>query len=220
MNNHDKETSRLEAFSDGVFGFAITLLVLDIKVPDVGSGKNLFESMAADWSVYLSFLIGFFTILICWINHHFMFDYIYRSNSKLLLLNGFKLLVVTFTPFATALIGRYIGEVDQTMAVNVYTLNFACMGSIMFFIWYYAYRNNLMKPERHGALRTITHYYFLAGAMSITIFVLSFVSIWLCLGMSALMFCIFLFPEQMMLYVTKVWMRRNPNAGASSFIPE
>src|SRR5690349_6121492 len=95
----NKETSRLEAFSDGVFGFAITLLVLDIHVPTVANGQTLSQVLAADWATYLAFLIGFFTILICWINHHFMFDYIFKSNSKLLLLNGFKLLVVTFTPY-------------------------------------------------------------------------------------------------------------------------
>jgi uncharacterized membrane protein len=209
MQEEIKETSRLEAFSDGVFGFAITLLVLDIRVPQITADQSLFQAIIQDWSTYLSFLIGFFTILICWINHHFMFDYIYKSNSKLLLLNGFKLLVITFTPFATALIAKYIGEKDQQMAVNVYTFNFALMGTTMFIIWYYAYKNNLMKPERQGASKTISHYYFLASAMSITIFLLSFINIWLCLSMSGVMFITFLFPEQMMMYVTKVWMRRS-----------
>lgn len=205
---NEKETARLEAFSDGVFGFAITLLVLDIHIPTLSGGQTLFDAMWQDWPTYLSFLIGFFTILICWINHHFMFDYIYKSNSKLLLLNGFKLLVVTFTPFATSLLSKFIGEPDQGHAVIVYTFNFALMGSTMFIIWFYAYKNNLMKVERKGALKTIAHYYFLAAAMSISIFLLSFINIWICLALSGVMFGTFLFPEQMMNYVTKVWMRR------------
>jgi uncharacterized membrane protein len=209
MTNEIKETSRLEAFSDGVFGFAITLLVLDIHVPVVGEGDTLWQVIVKDWVTYLSFLIGFSTILICWINHHFMFDFIYKSNSKLLLLNGFKLLVVTFTPFATSLLSKYINTPEQQTAVNIYAFNFSLMGSSMFFIWLYAYQNNLMKPESYGSLRTITHYYFLAVALPFSIFIFSFIDIWLCLGIAGVMFVTFLFPELSMNYVTKVWMRRN-----------
>ena len=209
MDQSIKETLRLEAFSDGVFGFAITLLVLDIHVPVTSEDQSLFQLMMADWSTYLCFLIGFFTILICWINHHFMFDYIYKSNSKLLLLNGLKLLVVTFTPFATALLAKYLDTEEQGTAVNVYAFNFAFMGISMFVIWNYAYRTNLMKPESKSVLKTITHYYFLAAAMSTSIFILSFVNIWICLALSGIMFVTFLLPEQMIHYVTKVWMKRS-----------
>jgi uncharacterized membrane protein len=198
-----KETSRLESFSDGVFGFAITLLVLDIQVPTVSEGQNLLDLMLADWPTYLSFLIGFFTILVCWINHHYMFDHIYKNNSKLLLLNGFKLLVVTFTPFATALISKYINTPQQSTAVGVYAFNFALMGTAMFFIWLYAVRMDLMKHESETLLKMITRYYFLATAMSVTIFILSFVNIWICLGFSGIMFATFLFPEQMMAYAMR-----------------
>ncbi|MBA3649714.1 MAG: DUF1211 domain-containing protein [Chitinophagales bacterium] len=63
-----KETIRLEAFTDGVFAIAITLLVLDIHVPIVKDGESLLQSLLANWVTYLAFLIGFFTILVCWIN--------------------------------------------------------------------------------------------------------------------------------------------------------
>ncbi len=202
--NITKETSRLESFSDGVFGFAITLLVLDIHVPATDAGHSLWQSILADWPTYLSFLIGFSTILICWVNHHFMFDYIYKSNSKLLLINGLKLLVVTFTPFATALLARYINSDEQSTAVSVYAFNFMFMGVSMSLIWYYAYRYDLMKPDADHVLRTITRYYFLAGALSSLIFLLSFLNIVLCLCFSGIMFGIFLLPEQMISYITKV----------------
>jgi hypothetical protein len=81
------------------------------------------------------------------------------------------------------------------------------MGLFMFIIWNYAYRNNLIKPESNGTLRTITHYYFLAAAISITIFILSFVNIWLCLGLSGTMFATFLLPEQMVNNITTIWLR-------------
>jgi uncharacterized membrane protein len=200
----DKMTSRLEAFSDGVFGFAITLLVLDIHVPSVTGSESLFHLLAADWATYIAFLIGFFTILICWINHHFMFSYIHKGNSKLLLLNGFKLLVVTFTPFATALLSKYVNTDQQETAVNVYTFNFALMGLSMFGVWVYGFRSGFLKDEPHVVLKTISRYYFLAAILSMSIFILSFVNVWLCLGLSGVMFIIFLFPEQAVSYVSRV----------------
>ncbi len=204
-NQYDmKESLRLEAFSDGVFGFAITLLVLDIHVPVVTEDKTLFSLLIADWSTYLSFLIGFFTILICWINHHYMFEYIYKNNSRMLLLNGGKLLVVTFTPFATALISKYINTPDQHTAVSVYAGNFALMGGIMFFIWHYAYRNAMMKEDAGDReLKLIYRYYLLALILSAGIFILSFVSIYLCLALSGLMFIIFLFPDSTVKWLLK-----------------
>ena len=68
-----KETARVEAFSDGVFAIAITLLVLDIHVPEVKDNEKLLTLVLHDWAAHLAFLIGFFTILVCWINHHYMF---------------------------------------------------------------------------------------------------------------------------------------------------
>jgi len=200
-------TSRLEAFSDGVFGFAITLLVLDIHVPSANGDLSLISLLTADWATYLAFLIGFFTILICWINHHFMFSYIYKNNSKLLLINGFKLLVVTFTPFATAVLSRYINTDQQETAVNLYTFNFALMGLSMFGIWLYASRKGFLKTETQTSMKIISRYYFLAPTLSFLIFALSFVNVWLCLGLSGIMFVVFLFPEQAIRYVSPIGSR-------------
>ncbi|HEX4852201.1 MAG TPA: TMEM175 family protein, partial [Puia sp.] len=124
MHPHHKSntegTSRIEAFSDGVFAIAATLLILDIHVPDVKENESLFRALLSNWEPQLAFLIGFFTLLICWINHHAMFEFINQKNDPLLLLNGFKLLVVSFTPFATALISKYIGTPQQQVAVSIY----------------------------------------------------------------------------------------------------
>src|SRR5262245_65113429 len=102
------ETGRTGALSDAIFAISMTLLVLTIPVPHVASGQSLVHAMRDDWPAYFAFLIGFFTLLVCWINHHYMFELIERSNGVLLLLNGCKLLVVAFTPFATAVLSAYI----------------------------------------------------------------------------------------------------------------
>jgi len=103
----ENETGRLEAFSDGVIAVAITLLVLDIKVPhatDLGGG-TLLRALSHQWPVYLAYLTSFATILVMWLNHHNLFKQIKRVDHTLLLLNGLLLLGVTLVPFPTALIG-------------------------------------------------------------------------------------------------------------------
>jgi len=196
QNERIQGTSRLEAFSDGVFAIAITLLVLDIHVPGKSASETLFQLLLHDWTTYVAFLIGFFTILICWINHHFMFRFIDRSNGVLLVLNGLKLLIVSFTPFVTALISRYIQTEDQQTAVSIYALNFAFMGSCMFGLWFYAYRKGFAHNASKPTLRMITKLYVFAIIIPAVIFMLSFISISWSIVFFVLMFMVFIFPEK------------------------
>lgn len=190
-----KETSRIEAFSDAVFAIAITLLVLDLHVPAARTDETLLRLLFSDWATHLAFLIGFFTILVCWINHHYMFGLIRRSNGVLLLLNGFKLLVVTVTPFVTAVLSKYLETPQQRAAVSIYAFNFFLMGLSMFGIWHYAHRKGLTVTASGEFLTAVEHLYVLAPAISGAILLLSFVSVWLCLMLSAAMFLFFLFPR-------------------------
>src|SRR4051812_5204989 len=103
-----KELLRLEAFSDGVFAIAITLLILElIQALHFDVEVTLFRMLLMNWKYFLAFLIGFCTILICWINHHLVVSYIEKTDSRLFWVNGFVLLVVTFTPFPTAILAEY-----------------------------------------------------------------------------------------------------------------
>jgi uncharacterized membrane protein len=186
---------RLEAFTDGVFAIAITLLILDIHVPHVAEGQKLLSFLFADWPTYLAFLIGFFTILICWINHNYMFEFINRCDGGLLLCNGFKLLIVSFTPFATAILSKYIGTSQQQTAVNIYTLNFFLMGTAMSFIWYYAVRNGLTKTNDPALLKAVSRLYIFAPIISGTIFILSFFSISISFILFVIMFLVYVIPQ-------------------------
>ncbi|MEZ5648376.1 MAG: TMEM175 family protein [Alphaproteobacteria bacterium] len=79
MHKIHPSLTRLEAFSDGVFAIAITLLVIEIKVPHLSrevENKELLSALLTLWPSYLGFLISFFTILIVWINHHRFFTYL------------------------------------------------------------------------------------------------------------------------------------------------
>jgi len=82
----EKETARIEAFSDGVFAIAITLLILEIKVPTPGSA-DLSQQLLQLWPSFVAYGISFAFIGIMWINHHRLFTHIHRSNNTLMLVN-------------------------------------------------------------------------------------------------------------------------------------
>jgi uncharacterized membrane protein len=123
----DRDTGRLEAFSDGVFSIAMTLLVLELKVPPVGSQPSpgqLASSLLHQWPSYLAFTTSFFTVLIMWVNHHGIFRLVRRADSTLLFANGFLLLLVTVVPFPTALVASYLRTPAASMACAVYGATF------------------------------------------------------------------------------------------------
>ena len=196
-NENVKETSRIEAFSDGVFAIAITLLILEIHVPTVKANETLLHSLLQEWTSFIAFLIGFFTLLICWINHHYMFTMIHKSNSILSLFNGFKLLIVTITPFATALLAKNIQSAWEQASVNVYAFNFTLMGFSMTSIWLYAKQQNFIKSGSANKLKAVTRLYIFAGFYSTLIWLVSFVSIIASFALFCIMFMIFVFPEKM-----------------------
>ncbi len=112
------ETSRIEAFSDGMFAIAITLLILEVKVPGPAAG-HLAAALLKQWPSYLAFLLSFLYIGVMWMNHHRMFTHIRRSNDTLLVLNLLLLLGVTAVPFPTAVLAAHLGTADQKTCGSV-----------------------------------------------------------------------------------------------------
>lgn len=111
QDRDEKETTRTEAFSDGVFAVAITLLVLELKVPhDLPAGESLTHALLHQWPSYLAFVTSFATIGIMWLNHHKLFTLIHKVDHKLLLSNLFVLSIVSAIPFATAVIAAHVRE--------------------------------------------------------------------------------------------------------------
>ncbi|MGI8744989.1 MAG: TMEM175 family protein [Bryobacteraceae bacterium] len=106
------DTSRLEAFSDGVFAVAITLLILEIKVPQLNhataGSADLIRALLAQWPSLLAFVISFTSILTMWVNHHEMFGVITQVSRGVLFANGLLLLLITFVPFPTAVLAAYL----------------------------------------------------------------------------------------------------------------
>jgi len=126
---------RLEAFSDGVFAVAITLLALNLAVKGPGYG-TLAHQLAHQWPGYLAYLISFFTIGIIWVNHHTLVANVAVVTRMLLFLNLVLLLFVVLIPVATGTVADYLadGGFDAKLAVAVYgivlegmSLSFAAM---------------------------------------------------------------------------------------------
>src|SRR5271165_5958605 len=119
-----KETGRLETFSDGVFAFAITLLVLYLKDPTANGGGSLFQGLLNEWPAFFAFVTSFATILIMWVGHHEMFNAIGRIDRGFMFLNGLLLFFVTLTPFTTSLVANHIAGTDSRTAAAVYASSF------------------------------------------------------------------------------------------------
>jgi uncharacterized membrane protein len=113
-------SSRLEAFSDGVFSISATLLVLQLHVPAQGEG-DLARALLAQWPSYASYAVSFMTIGIIWVNHHAVLANVRQVDRPLLLLNLWLLLAISTIPFPTALLGQYItGGQGSHLAASVY----------------------------------------------------------------------------------------------------
>lgn len=131
-------TGRLEAFSDGVFAIAATLLVLELHVPLVGSGA-LLVLLAAQWPAYAGYVVSFLTIGIIWVNHHAMFALVQRVDRPLMFLNLLLLLVVALIPFPTAVVYEWIADSqDAAVAAALLGCMFLMMGLSFGGMWLYA----------------------------------------------------------------------------------
>ena len=114
-------TTRLEAFSDGVFAIAATLLVLELRVPP--DTTDLVGALLRLWPAYAAYLVSFLTIGIIWVNHHTLLEHCTRVDRRFLYLNLLLLIAVGIVPFPTALVDQYIlSEHGATAALVVYGL--------------------------------------------------------------------------------------------------
>ncbi|MEP7240778.1 MAG: TMEM175 family protein [Devosia sp.] len=141
----ENPNTRLEAFSDGVVAVAITLLVLDIRLPDgVGelSDAQLWAALGAMWPRLMAFLISFAVIGVYWINHRAKFRYIVKSDRALLLINLLFLLFVCIVPFTTSLIAENSGAVGTA----IYAGGMVACGLALTWLWLHAERAGLIDP--------------------------------------------------------------------------
>jgi uncharacterized membrane protein len=137
--------SRVEAFSDGVFAIAITLLILELRVPHVDHG--LWRGLIALWPSYVAFLLSFAVILIMWVNHHELLRMAEGVTYPFLFANGLLLLTVTFVPFPTAVLAAYLGTPEAKPAVAFYCGTFFMNGLVWNLLFHTIVRSGLLRPD-------------------------------------------------------------------------
>lgn len=175
----EKETNRVEAFSDGVFAIAITLLILEIKVPEFGdnlSNIQLFMALAKLWPSYIAFLLSFIAILIMWVNHHGFFKNLKTIDFKFLFANGFLLLMVTFVPFPTAVLAKYLNSEGANAASAFYCGTFILISIAYNLLWFTsAFRRRLVKDTLSDeVIFKIRNAYFAGFSIYVLAFIISF----------------------------------------------
>jgi uncharacterized membrane protein len=121
-------TNRLEAFSDGVIAVAITLLVLNIDLPELRHNESLASGLIRQWPVYAAYAVSFLTIGIIWVNHHVMIGRLREADRTILFLNLLLLMSIAVLPFATRLMAAYLRNTHgQHLATGVYSGAFLVM---------------------------------------------------------------------------------------------
>lgn len=199
-----RDTGRVEAFSDGVFAVAATLLVLNLQPPvektfaSLGI-SDLLGALAKDWRSYIVYVISFGFILIMWINHHNMFRVIRGTDHIFLLLNGLLLLLVTLVPFTTALLTSYPADSHaESTAAAVYSANYVLIALAFNFMWWYAtWHGRLLNAELDlAAVHSINRRYLLGPVSYLACVALAFVSVPASLALNVALAIFYAWPYQ------------------------
>ncbi|MGB7437804.1 MAG: TMEM175 family protein [Candidatus Acidiferrum sp.] len=163
----EKETGRLEAFSDGVFAIAITLLVLELKVPNLptasASPAQLGAALLQQWPSYVGLVTSFFTVLIMWMHHHAILRNVCRTDAWLHFANGFLLLGVTFVPYPTAVLAAYLETPAAKMATAFYGGTFVIIALFFYLFIRAAFRKPLLSPNASQEFINKTCHSYMAG---------------------------------------------------------
>jgi uncharacterized membrane protein len=148
-------TSRLEAFSDGIFAIAATLLILEIGVDT--SRHDVGAQLVHLWPSYLAYVTSFLTIGIIWINHHHTVSLMGRVDRTFLFINVILLMTISFLPFPTKLVGDYLQKPGERSAVLAYAATFVVMAAMHLLWWQYARRSRRLIADEvpESALRSV-----------------------------------------------------------------
>jgi uncharacterized membrane protein len=141
------ETNRAEAFSDGVFAIAITLLILAVGVDQARAQGDLSHQLLHLWPAYIAYAVSFVTIGIMWVNHHLVFRQFARVDRPVLLLNVLLLMLIAFVPFPTRVVAQNAHTAgDREAAALLYGITMTTTAILFFFVWIYGSRK-LLRPD-------------------------------------------------------------------------
>ena len=174
------ETARIEAFSDGVLAIAITLLVLDVPIPE--GHRDLGAELRAASSHYVAFVLAFLSIAVMWANHHDLFRIIDKSDRGLMLANAFLLLTISFLPFPTGVLAAHMthGGAERQAALLTYGGTMFVIAIAYNVLWRYAHYRGLLRDDLpEAAVAGINRAYNSALVLYGSALLLSFFTAWL-----------------------------------------
>jgi uncharacterized membrane protein len=190
------ETSRIEAFSDGVFSIAATLLILEIKIPPAAQA-NLSTQLLQQWPSYCAFLLSFAFIGIMWVNHHRLFTHIRRSDNGLLFLNLLLLLGVVAVPFPTEVLAIHLRGSGARTAALVYQGTYVMIAVFFNLLWRYALSRNLLDHAASGeAAAAISRQYAGGPLLYMVCLAVAWISVGLSLILNAALAVFFAIPPR------------------------
>src|ERR671927_1341204 len=141
------ETGRVEAFSDGVFAIAITLLILAVGIEQSIAKGSVEHQLLHLWPAYIAYGVSFLTVGIMWVNHHQVFRHFARVDRPLLLLNILLLMCISFTPFPTRVVAEHAhDDPDREAAAVLYGGTMTLTAICFFAVWFYGSRR-LLRPD-------------------------------------------------------------------------
>jgi uncharacterized membrane protein len=197
QNSASNETARIEAFSDGVFAIAITLLILEIRVPSQAGSGALRDALKDLWPSYVAFVASFMTIGVMWLNHHRLFSLINKKDDGVIALNLLLLLGITWLPFPTALVAEHLlgPHDDQQAAALIYAGSFLLIAIIFNLLLRYAIRVRIVADDLNVV--AINRQYALGPIMYGVLVVVAFFSAEWCLALSILYALYFALPPSL-----------------------
>jgi TMEM175 potassium channel family protein len=199
-----RETGRLEALSDGIFAIAVTLLILSVPVPSrdelltpgVDPASLVFGQY--HWLSMLTYVISFVTILVMWVNHHTIFQYIARIDRAFLFLNGALLMLIVFVNYPTALVANAMNTTSATLATATYSATFVITAILFNALWLWAStgRRLLARDADSAGVARITYQYRFGPLVYLAAFGLAFLNPWLSVALNGALGVYFVFTGQ------------------------
>jgi len=198
----EKETGRLEAFSDGVFAVAITLLVLNIKIPglegQLPSDGDLWRELPQELPMLVAYVTSFATIGVMWMNHHKLFRHIQHVNNLLIMINILLLLIIVFIPVPTALLAEYLVHPETHAAAVILSCTFFLMACCFNRLWRYAAHDNRLLGKNVDAqsVAAISRQYLFGPLLYLVVFAVSWFSTLACIILSFILALFFALPDR------------------------
>lgn len=187
----EKETSRIEAFSDGVFCVGITLLAIEIgvQVDQHATNIGLFRSLLQLWPLCLAYFISFVNVLLAWIGHHGLFKNFRDTDNFVMVSNGLLLMLIALAPFPTKTLGLFLQTGAFKTAVVFYTGYFVLISLAYRLLWYAASRKRslLVRGIKEEKIKAITRSENIGLICNSVIMCVAFVSPWAALALSFVM---------------------------------